>query len=324
MYAQSVHTKTICNLLHTSKPIKLLILLILAGTLLVSPLKLYAANGIKVHKNRIIVSPPDKQNQVMLYGTAAAIESKMKIRAYVINLRTKTKTPIQLHEDGGFKVIISACVDDLIRVIAKTNSNVQSYGTFTVPAGAGNIQTDNAAINKTNNYNHNSYKGIGGNRDDKNTCNSTHRAVNQNGDNKGNITNKISKNNWYNQPANQTDITSANTEDTTSNNILPNVPGTDDKMGLAVIITVVNTKTGKIVAAERIAGISRARSYQPELYAAIVNNIIKRCKSVIRAELQRRQIRTHQYKQYQNNTKTNNQQQSTAIAVPPVNSNKQH
>ena len=62
----------------------------------------------------------------------------------------------------------------------------------------------------------------------------------------------------------------------------------NESIELAVIITVVNTSTGEIVAAKRIAGATRAKQSQPRLLAAVIQNIIGKCSAVVNAELKRR------------------------------------
>ncbi len=64
-------------------------------------------------------------------------------------------------------------------------------------------------------------------------------------------------------------------------------PNYDDCLGLAVIITVVDTTSGQVVAAQRIAGLSRFKVDRKESFDALVQKIIKRCINVVQSELQR-------------------------------------
>jgi len=61
----------------------------------------------------------------------------------------------------------------------------------------------------------------------------------------------------------------------------------DTEVELAVIITVVNTKTGEIAAVRRIAGVNRRPSAQEKLYTNVVNNIMTKCAKVVKTELHR-------------------------------------
>jgi len=63
----------------------------------------------------------------------------------------------------------------------------------------------------------------------------------------------------------------------------------NDEMELAVIITVVNTKTGEIAAVRRIAGVSKAKQDQKEAWGKVVDNIMEKCARVVEAELQRQE-----------------------------------
>jgi len=62
----------------------------------------------------------------------------------------------------------------------------------------------------------------------------------------------------------------------------------NETIELAVIITVVNTNNGRIVAARRIAGPTRALPEQTDIFNAIVKNIIDKCTAVATAEFRRR------------------------------------
>jgi hypothetical protein len=68
----------------------------------------------------------------------------------------------------------------------------------------------------------------------------------------------------------------------------PSEKSKDETIELAVIITVVNTNSGRIVAARRIAGPTRARPEQTNLFNAVVKNIIDKCTAVAMAEFRRR------------------------------------
>jgi len=63
----------------------------------------------------------------------------------------------------------------------------------------------------------------------------------------------------------------------------------NDEMELAVIITVVDTKTGEIAAVRRIAGVSKAKQDQKEAWGKVVDNIMEKCARVVEAELQRQE-----------------------------------
>ncbi|MBN1765929.1 MAG: hypothetical protein JW860_11770 [Sedimentisphaerales bacterium] len=63
-----------------------------------------------------------------------------------------------------------------------------------------------------------------------------------------------------------------------------------DSIGLAVIITLVNTNTGEVVATQRLSGPTRARPDQEDLFNSVVENILAKCASVVKAEFDRRKI----------------------------------
>ena len=68
-------------------------------------------------------------------------------------------------------------------------------------------------------------------------------------------------------------------------------------INLAVIITLVNTTTGDVLAAKRIAGPTRAKLNQQKLFDAVVRNIVKKCSDVVNAEFKRHSANNDQKSQ---------------------------
>jgi len=207
--------------------------------------------SIKVHKPFITLSLPNDQGVVTVVGRGGAVEYIGSATVQLIRLSDNYKMPVTLGEDGSFETEISAKAGEKIRVLARSQEGRRSYGTFTVPAGAPPSQTEQRSNNEIN------------------------------------ITD---------QPADQSQPISSVSLSTfkpvaSDTNSLPRKPSEKSKnetIELAVIITVVNINSGRIVAARRIAGPTRALPEQTNLFNAVVKNIIDKCTAVATAEFRRR------------------------------------
>ena len=225
--------------------------LLLGIALSIFPTSAGGQQSIKVHKPFITVSSPNNEGMVTVVGRGGAVEYIDSATVQLIRLSDNYKIPVMLSEDGGFEALISAKVGEKIRVLARSQEGRRSYGTFTVPAGAppGPIkQRSNDEISVTD-------QPVG-------------------------------------QPQPVSSVSLSTFKPVASDTIgLPRKPSEKSKnetIELAVIITVVNIDSGQIVAARRIAGPTRARPEQMNLFNAVVKNIIDKCTAVAMAEFRRR------------------------------------
>ena len=206
---------------------------------------------IKVHKPFITVSSPDGQGMVTVVGRGGAVEHIGPVTVQLIRLIGNYKIPVNLGEDGSFEAEISAKTGEKVRVLARSQEGRRSYGTFTVPAGTPPSPTRQRLHDEIN------------------------------------VTD---------QPADQAQavnsISLSTFEPVVSDTIVlqqkPLESPKNETIELAVIITVVNTNNGRIVAARRVAGPTRARPEQTDLLNAVVKNIIDKCTAVAMAEFKRR------------------------------------
>ena len=225
--------------------------LLLGIALSMFPVSAGGQQPIKVHKPFITVSSPNEQGMVTIVGRGGAVEYIGSVTVQLIRLSDNYKIPVTLGEDGSFEAEISAKVGEKIRVLARGQEGRRSYGTFTVPAGAPPGPTEQRSNDEIS-------------------------VTDQSAD----------------QPQPVSSVSLSTWEPVVSDTIsLPQKPAEkskDETIELAVIITVVNTNSGRIVAARRIAGPTRARPEQTNLFNAVVKNIIDKCTAVAMAEFRRR------------------------------------
>ena len=91
---------------------------------------------VKVHKDRVTVSPPDGRGMVAVRGAAGAVISSSEVTLTVANQTTEAQGSASLGPDGSFVGEVSAAVGEKVRILAKNAQGKRSYGTFTVPAQA--------------------------------------------------------------------------------------------------------------------------------------------------------------------------------------------
>ncbi|MCK5270641.1 MAG: hypothetical protein KAJ46_07650 [Sedimentisphaerales bacterium] len=225
--------------------------LLLAIALSIFPTSAGGQQSIKVHKPFISVSSPNDEGVVTVVGRSGAVEYIGSATVQLIRLSDNYKIPVTLGEEGSFEAKISAKAGEKIRVSARSQEGRRSYGTFTVPAGAPpgpTRQHSNDEISVTDQP--------------------------------------------VDQPQPVSSVSLSTLEPMASDtDRLPRKPSEklkNETVELAVIITVVNINSGRIVAARRIAGPTRARPEQTNLFNAVVKNIIDKCTAVAMAEFRRR------------------------------------
>ena len=219
------------------------------------PISAGGQQSIKVHKPFITVSSPNEQGVVTVVGRGGAVEHIGSATVQLIRLSDNYKIPVMLGEDGTFEAEISAEAGEKIRVLARSQEGRRSYGTFTVPAGAPpgpTRQRSNDEISVTD------------------------QSADQSADQPQSVS-SVSLSTW--EPV---------VSDTIALSQKPLKTSETGRVELAVIITVVNTNSGRIVAARRIAGPTRALPEQTNLFNAVVKNIIDKCTAVAMAEFRRR------------------------------------
>jgi len=205
--------------------------------------------SIKVHKPFITVSSPNDEGMVIVVGRGGAVEYIGSATVRLIRLSDNYKIPVTLGENGSFEAEILAKAGEKIRVLARSQGR-RSYGTFTVPASTtpGPTRQRSSEINIT----------------DQTTG----------------------------QPQPVSSVSLSTLEPVASDTIgltrKPLKSPKSETIELAVIITVVNIDSGRIVATRRIAGSTRALPEQTNLFNAVVKNIIDKCTAVAMAEFERR------------------------------------
>jgi len=225
--------------------------LLLGIALSIFPTSAGGQQSIKVHKPFITVSSPNEQGMVTVVGRGGAVEHIGPATVQLIRLSDNYKIPVTLGEDGSFEAEISAKAGEKIRVLARSREGKRSYGTFTIPTGAPpgpTKQPSNDEINITD-------QTTGQPQPISSVSLSTFKPV---------------------------------ASDTIGLSQKPLETSETGRVELAVIITVVNTNSGRIVAARRIAGPTRALPEQTNLFNAVVKNIIDKCTAVAMAEFRRR------------------------------------
>ena len=207
--------------------------------------------SIKVHKPFITLSSPNEQGMVTVVGRGGAVEYIGSATVQLIRLSDNYKIPVTLGEDGSFEAEISAKVGEKIRVLARSQEGKRSYGTFTVPAVVPPGLTKQPS-----------------NDEIKITDQTTGQP----------------------QPVSPVSLSTFRPEasDTIGLTQKPLKSPKNETIELAVIITVVDIDSGRIVAARRIAGPTRALPEQTNLFNAVVKNIIDKCTAVAMAEFRRR------------------------------------
>ncbi|MCK4628759.1 MAG: hypothetical protein KAT56_07125 [Sedimentisphaerales bacterium] len=206
---------------------------------------------IKVHKQFVAVSPPDERGMVAVVGRGGAVEHIDPATVQLIRLSDNHKIPVLLNEDGSFEAAISAKAGEKVRVLARSREGRRSYGTFTVPAGTLPSPTKQRLRNEIN------------------------------------VTDKTTD---QTQPVNSISLSIFEpvVSDTIGLHQKPLKAPKNETIELAVIITVVNTNNGRIVAARRIAGPACVPSEQKGCLTAAVRNIMNKCTNVVKAELKHR------------------------------------
>jgi len=206
---------------------------------------------VKVHKQFVAVSPPDERGIVAVTGRGGAVEHIDPVTVQLIRLSDNYKIPVLLNEDGSFEATISAKAGEKVRVLARSREGRRSYGTFTVPAGTSPSQTRERSRNEINV-----------------TGQTTDLA----------------------QPVNSISLSTFEpvVSDTIGLRQKPSESPKNETIELAVIITVVNTNNGRIVAARRIAGPACTPSEQKDCLMAVVRDIMNKCTNVVKAELKHR------------------------------------
>ena len=209
-----------------------------------------AQQPVKVHKGFITVSAPDGQGMVTVMGRAGAIESAGPVTVQLIRVADNYKIPLEIDREGGFAARVSAEGGEQIRIMARNQEGRQSYGTFKVPAGAAEPV---------------------GSEQPGATAKSVDGPPEQ-------AEQTVTVSRLKPEPINPMPLVDKGQDQ-----------AEPETIELAVIITVVNTRSGEIIAAQRVAGPTRARPDQKVFFDKIIEGILDRCVSVIKAEFRRRE-----------------------------------